>query len=179
MLNYRRIDRKFSISGGWQDVPEDIDYLKDENIVAILDLQFTDNDSQAPVSYCYEQCQKAGIDYRALRMDDGETENTVQAMDIFQVGVEIIESLVEKYPDKKQRILIKCGVGVSRSPAMFIAYLCQTERWTYDEAKQVLDDSEWDLMETGELTLATSLNPFFKYVLQGMYGRTEYEFKSR
>lgn len=174
MLNYRRVDKKFSISGGWNNLPENVAFLKDERVAAVLDLQFTDWDSNHPLTQVSIALEDANIDYSHIKMFDdlnGTKENTIR---IIRKGADTLESFVEKHPKEYERILVKCAAGISRSPTVYLAYLCQANRWTYDEASEFLYDQERELHQMGLLYWPSSPNFYFRQFLGEMYGRTEY-----
>lgn len=174
LLNYRRVNDKFSISGGWRNIYDDTDFLVSENIVAVLDLQYLEYDEQSAISVVTNALAAEDIEHHVIRFADGGYENELYTRNAIDKGVEIIEDLVERFPDRKQRILIKCAAGISRSTTMFIAYHCEKNRWTYDEGRAYLWDCETKLAQEGLLEWEAHPDWFFVYVLGKMYGRTEY-----
>ena len=170
LLNYRRVDPKFSISGGWDNLYENIDFLKSEKIVAVLDVQWVDWDSDNVIHQVKQACADEDIELVPIRFDDGINENMRRTREIIEQGRDEIERLVEKYPDKKQRILIKCAAGISRSPTMYLAYIAKRDRLIFEEAKATLDDAEYRLGYGYGDFWGNSPNFFFRKILREMYG---------
>lgn len=134
MLNLRQVDDKFVLSGGWTDVPEDAKFLARFHFKAVLDVQFTaENFIEHTVAFIEKHLKEVGIEYFALPMVDGENSNLGRIFDITRRQLEIWD---EKYTNKNDRILVKCGVGVSRSVACLIHYYCTRDRLRYTEAKR-------------------------------------------
>jgi protein-tyrosine phosphatase len=133
VLNLRHIEGKFYLSGGWVDVPKDVLWLKTNRFRAILDLQFSPSDySQKSHHYISEILQEAGIEYLALPMNDGETPNLEN---LYEVAANQLAAWDEKYNKRGEKILVKCGVGVSRSVSILIYYYCIRDRLTFTEAR--------------------------------------------
>lgn len=136
LFNIRPVDSKFWLSGGWADVPEDSKWLALNEFRAVLDLQFVppvDTYFYASSGYIKDELEKQGINYLAIPMADGENPNLKS---IFEVGYNQIIDWDEKFTHRRDKILIKCGVGVSRSVAMLINYYCVKERLTFTESRE-------------------------------------------
>src|SRR3989304_8008242 len=147
MLNLRQIDYKFYLSGGWQNVPKDLDELKYLGIKAILDLQFIPwetmydkNDTLSSIKFITDEAKEEDIHYEAILMRDDE--HNVYLPDLLLQGYEFIASMEKVFSKRKDKILIKCGAGISRSPAMLINYLCIKNRWSYVEALNYIREKE-------------------------------------
>lgn len=137
MLNLRRIDKKFFLSGGWENPMEDVLILKNLGIGAVLDLQYTPDDHKFNKEA--EQRIKAilehnEIEYWITPMFDGEQEHIE---DIFTEGHDALFSWLGTL-DSKTRLLVKCGNGVSRSPAMLIYFYCQEMNMSYEAAYNLI-----------------------------------------
>jgi len=133
MLNLRPVDDKFYLSGGWTDVPEDGKWLKLNNFRAVLDLQFTPDDYTArSFQYIKDELQDLSIEYFAVPMTDGENYDLDYT---FRATSNQLEFWDGQFTERRDKILVKCGVGVSRSVAVLIDYFCKRDRLTYTEAK--------------------------------------------
>jgi len=176
ILNLRKID-KFWLSGGWQNViPEgDIAQLKANRIKAVLDLQFLpaernsqyEKDNLAAQKFLFDVLKKHGIEYAMLPIADDEYNDDLEG--IFNAGHEFLSAMEEKYPDKRDAILVKCGAGVSRSASMLINHLCETRRMSYVEALNYVRDKESAYVEFG-----ASPHPFFAKFLKGKFKDNTY-----
>lgn len=161
MLNFRKIDR-FYLSGGWDNLPENINLLKLNKIKAVLDLQFiSQKESETASRYIKEKL--GDIQYYALAMYDSEFNNDLGA--ILDFGHECLEKLEEKFPNKNDGILVKCAAGISRSPAMLINHLCISRRMNYAEALNYLRDKE----SAQGIDFGSSPNEFFAQYLREKY----------
>jgi protein-tyrosine phosphatase len=159
MLNIRKID-KFWLSGGWQDLDEDIKFLKENKFRAVLDLQFTYYDE---VNTADIQEMLDTIEYKAIPMMDGDGNNL---REIFQEGYDFLIDADSFYTEKKDKILVKCGAGVSRSSAMLIAYFCESRRMSFREAKnyvRVQEDKDWNMQWHADPA------PIFQFFLRNKY----------
>lgn len=156
--NWRKID-KFYLSGGWNNLPENIKFLTYNRIIAVLDLQFFDdgyfNNTGAIIHAIKEELQNVGIDYLAIKMQDSELVWNLE--EILNEGQEFLTAIEEKYPDKRDGILIKCAAGISRSPTMLINHLCISRRMSYLEALNYLRDKE----DNQGIQFGSSPNYFF------------------
>lgn len=133
MLNLRGIDGKFYLSGGWVDVPNDAKWLQLNEFRAVLDLQFTKDDYfPKSAQFIKDTLEYVGIDYYAIPMNDGLNQNIDS---LFEVGYNILDDWDKKYTHRRDKILVKCGVGVSRSVAMLANYYCTRDRLTFTEAR--------------------------------------------
>lgn len=166
MLNLRPID-KFILSGGWEYIYYDVQRLKNLGVVAVLDLQFTPEDQGLAYAATTEACQDAGIAYKVVRMRDDEFNRDIE--NLFARTYNILDIWADEFPGEDQKILVKCGVGTSRSPAVLINYYCVANRWTFTEAKQYIEDAEADWSQLG-----LALDPFFTYTLKNMYPDPSY-----
>lgn len=173
MINLRSIN-KFYLSGGWSGIQKDIEYLKTLNIKAILDLQATPSDVDSSemsgaINFIKETVKESGIDYLMLPMSDDEF--NVDLGTVLYEGTKFLSEMEKKYPAKKEKILIKCGAGISRSPAQLINYLCQTRSMSFIDALSYVRMKE-DLEGLG---LGVGLNPIFYEHLKTMYPDKKYE----
>ena len=107
--------------------------------------------------------QPLGIEYNALAMYDSEFNNDLGA--ILDFGHEYLEQMEEKFPDKRDGILVKCAAGISRSPAMLINHLCISRRMSYVEALNYVRDKE----NNQEIEFGSSPNEFFAQYLREKY----------
>lgn len=161
--NFRKVDNKFYLSGGWNNLPENIKILQFHNIKAVLDLQFLPDNSvysvgsqEAMILHIKEELEKVGIDYKAIKLRDDEFNLNLE-IDLAEGGM-FLEQMEEKHkgeirkPAKKviqmgkrpSGILVKCAAGISRSPTMLINYLCETRRMSYLEALNYVRKNEQD-----------------------------------
>lgn len=133
MINLRPIDDKFYLSGGWIDVPSDVKWLNLNHFRAILDLQFTPDDySHKSHQFVKDTVENLSIKYLAVPMTDGEN---YDLKDLYTVTSNQLEFWDGEFTNRRDKILIKCGVGVSRSVSVLIDYYCKRDRLTYTEAK--------------------------------------------
>lgn len=115
------------------DVPKDAIWLDFNHFRAVLDLQFTPDDfTEKSHTFIRDILDDKGIKYLAVPMtDDGNND-----LDrLFTVTSNQLEFWDGEFQEKRSKILVKCGVGVSRSVAVLIDYLCKRDRLTYAEAK--------------------------------------------
>lgn len=140
MLNARKIDRKFFISGGWQDIERDTKWIKTENIRAILDVQYTNYDSPNVPGYIKNHLKDEDIQYEYILMHDGEGNDSLE--NIFTKGQEILTDWDNQFTNKKDRILIKCGAGVSRSVSQYLNYRCYRDSISFRDAYEQFRDNE-------------------------------------
>lgn len=136
--NFRKVDNKFCLSGGWNNLPENVKFLQANNIKAVLDLQFLPDDSvysasqqEAMILYIKDELEKVGIDYKVIKLRDDEFNLNLE-IDLAEGGL-FLEKMEEKYTGKREFILVKCAAGISRSSTMLINYLCETRRMSYLE----------------------------------------------
>ena len=127
VLNLRQID-KFALSGGWISLK--MKTLADLGFKAVLDLQFTPDDDINP--RIVEKVTDAGMEYERILFYDAEY--NVDLEGIFEEGYEILDAWDKKYQEKDDKLLIKCGAGISRSVAMLCNYYCISRRMSYQEA---------------------------------------------
>jgi hypothetical protein len=149
MLNAKKVDKKFWISGGWQDIERDIEWLKTENIRAILDMQYTPSDDPNLYRYVAGLVREEGILYHNILIYDGDYNYNVG--ELFDEGADYLEKCDKGFTDKKDRILVKCGVGASRSVAMYLNYICKRDSLDLIEAFTNLQNAEdsWALLNGG------------------------------
>lgn len=151
MLNLRNIDGKFNLSGGWVDVPEDVKWLSSAGFVAVLDLQFTKllssaEDFRIQSKFIGDTCLSKGIDYQAIQMNDGFNSNLGE---IFNAAYQHLDIWDKLFVGKRDRILIKCGVGVSRSPSILIYYYCRRDNISFKEARDRISSTDWQITNMG------------------------------
>jgi protein-tyrosine phosphatase len=164
MLNLRKVDNRFYLSGGWQDIFLDVQRLKLNKIGAVLDLQYTfvdEIDNTVP-----DALEKEGIEYKRINMYDGEYNQNIGK--IFDEGAEWL-AVAELKVEPKKFILVKCGAGVSRSAAMLINYLCMARRLTYSEVLNNIKVTEENGKWLSGMMLGVSLDPSFDYELKKRY----------
>jgi hypothetical protein len=176
MLNARRVDSKFWISGGWQDIERDIQWAKTENIRAILDLQYTSDDDQNIASYIRDLLADEGIEYYNILMYDGDWNTDLPA--IFLEGENRLELWDTKFTGKKDRILIKCGAGCSRSVAQYLNYICYRDKFDVKDVYGNLVDYEakWALVNSPRNFYPSSPDPCFTSYLKKKYSVIESSF---
>lgn len=160
MLNYRRINRKYCLSGGWSDIETDPDFLNDEGIAAVLDLQFTPDDDKGMALFLKDELDVYGIKYYSFPFADSETYTPNQLKHLFKSFDAILTDL-ENNLLKRQSILVKCGAGVSRSPAALLYHLCKQNDTSYVEELWNMREAEEGLTEFG-----VSLNVAFHTYLK-------------
>lgn len=119
--------------------------------------------NQATILYIKDELEANGIEYKAIRMYDGEFNLDLDG--IYAEGQEFLTEMEEKYPGKKDGILIKCAAGISRSPSMLINHLCVSRRMSYLEALNYLREKEY----RQAIEFGTSPNQFFAQMLKGKY----------
>lgn len=145
LVNWRKID-KFYLSGGWNDVPENAKFLAYSRIKAVLDLQYfvdgfwSQKDRDRAVLFIREELAKYGIDYLAIDMYDSEHNLTFD--DLLDQGTNFLTEMEEKYPEKRDGILVKCAAGISRSATQLINHLCISRRMSYVEALNYIREKE-------------------------------------
>lgn len=159
VLNFRKID-KFYLSGGWNNLPDNISLLRANRIKAVLDLQFTPDGGiyenySAAIAAIKAKLAEDNIEYRAIRMRDDEFNADFDG--VLSEGTEFLTEMEEKYPEKRDGILVKCGAGISRSSTMLINHLCITRRMSYLEALAYLRKRE----EDQAIQFGSSPNQFF------------------
>lgn len=132
MLNSRKVDNKFYISGGWQDIERDTEWLKTENIRAVLDMQYTPYDSLNVPNFIKGYLADEGIEYHYILMYDGEWNDNLAS--IFKEGENILEKWDTTFTNKKDRILVKCAAGISRSVSQYLNYICKRDNLPYTQA---------------------------------------------
>lgn len=154
MFNLRKIS-KFWLSGGWQNFPYDVEELKANRIKAVLDLQFLParkgsadwKDNLAKEKFLLDELGKQGIDHKLLPFADDEYNEDLEGT--FIAGSKFLSEMEEKYPNKRDAILVKCAAGISRSASMLIYHLCNTQRMSYVEALNFVRDKESVYVEFG------------------------------
>src|SRR6185369_2541926 len=133
MINLRPIDNKFYLSGGWTDVPKEAHWLQFNHFRAVLDLQFTPDDfTEKSHQFVKETLEDLGIRYLAVPMWDDENADLNQ---LYTITGNQLEFWDGEYHNSRDKILVKCGVGVSRSVSVLIDYYCKRDRLTYSDAK--------------------------------------------
>lgn len=162
MLNFRQIDSRICLSGGWTDVPVDAKWLASQGIEFVLDLQFTP-DSYLPENEDFIRVTlwNNKIEYKTILMYDGDNDNIER---IFEDSHNILTDWETKFSNRWSKILIKCGVGVSRSPAVLINHLCIRDRLNYGEAR-------WRIASNDNHMVAPpiSIDRFFEVYLKTKY----------
>lgn len=131
MLNARKIDSKFYISGGWQHIERDTEWLKTENIRAVLDLQYTPWDEKNVPEHVKDYLEDNDIAYHYIIMEDGWDSNLSS---LFEAGETMLAYWDSLFSNRKDRILIKCGAGVSRSVSQYLNYICKRDEIPFQEA---------------------------------------------
>ena len=141
MLNARPIDNKFWVSGGWENVERDIKWLKEHNIRAVLDLQYTLDDNPNLPIFVKNRLADEGIEYHSILMWDGEWNYSVHA--IFLEGENKLELWDTTFTGKKDRILVKCGAGISRSVSQYLNYICFRDKVSFADALAEFSRAEY------------------------------------
>lgn len=173
MLNARPID-KFYLSGGWQNVPLDAAMLKRENVRAVLDLQYTSDDDPSAPLYVKGELAKVDIEYEFILMRDGDGDAAPQNLPfIFNWGAGILTGWNLRFTDPKDRILVKCGSGISRSSAMLIAAYGYMRQWSYQQSLTYIRNKE---QNAPSLFMQSSPNPVFADYLKKVFGYDEYRY---
>lgn len=139
MLNVRQVTPKFILAGGWQNVPEDTLRLAEQNIGAVLDLQFNPfDDVRTSVPFISEELGKYGILYTYRQVYDGDFGQNM--VEFWKDTNSVLNSFITMLPADKY-IVIKCSGGMSRSPSTLIAFLISTGL-TYEEAYSIVRSSD-------------------------------------
>jgi len=194
MLNFRCIGSRFALSGGWQNVGKDAQFLADNSIFAVLDLQFTPEDSSLGIAAVTEALRDKSINSLFIRMFDSEFnqdllgifEQAFETISRWEEELDIRASDAAKISTKPQlgglgnsspRILIKCGAGNSRSVCVLIAYLCMSKRWTFEFAKNWVQELEDDWLgishaESHFFGVGIGMEPFFTFKLRELFPET-------
>jgi len=187
MLNFRLIGPRFCLSGGWQNLKKDIDFLLENNVFAVLDLQFTPEDSSLMIGAVTDELEKNFIVYKSIRMFDSELNRDLDG--ILNEAFETLttwEAALDKEPvstdkpklggvgNNKPRLLVKCGAGVSRSVCVLTAYLCTSRRWSFDFARNWITDNEDDFLgishaESHFFGAGIGMDPFFTDKLRKLF----------
>jgi len=191
MLNFRCIGDRFALSGGWQHIGNDAQFLKDNSIFAVLDLQFTNEDSSFGITAVTEAMSKNTINFHCIRMEDSEfnpdfegiLEEAFGVLSEWEKLLDIQASDAAKIVGKTQlvglgisspKILVKCGAGNSRSVCVLIAYLCMSRRWSFEFAKNWVQNLEDDWLginhaESHFFGAGIGMEPFFTYKLRQLF----------
>lgn len=170
VLNLRKIESKFYLSGGWQNIEKDVEYLADNGFKAVIDVQFTPDD-EVDTNDILEMLADEGIAYQSIWMYDSDYNQDLDG--ILNTSAEYLTEADEYFINKKDKILVKCGAGVSRSAAILINYLCQSRRLTFDEALNYVRNQE---QKNFDYMLGVSLEPSFACRLRQKYPETESAF---
>jgi len=140
MLNARRVDDKFFISGGWQDIERDTEWLKMENIRAVLDMQYVPYDSANLPYFVKSYLADEGIEYLSIPMYDGEMNENLA--ELYTLGENTLEDWDKRFTHKRDRILVKCAAGISRSVSQYLNYICKRDGLTYWRAESEFSKRE-------------------------------------
>ena len=166
MLNLRKIENKFYLSGGWQNIEKDVAYLADNGFKAVIDVQFTPDDD-VNTNDILEKLADEGIAYQSIWMYDSEYNQDLDG--ILDTSAQYLTEADEYFTNKKDKILVKCGAGVSRSAAILINYLCQSRRLEFLEALNYVRTQE---QKNFDYMLGISLDPSFTFHLLKKYPTT-------
>jgi hypothetical protein len=154
--NFRVVDDRFRLSGGWVDVPRQAAWLAENGVVAVLDLQFEPDWADTPARWANSLqpligvLSDHGIEHRALPMFDGENDDLAA---VYEAGADAIRGWIERYPDG--RILVKCLAGMSRSVSMLTYWLCASGT-SLPDALQTIGDAG------GRVALSSVLRDFLE-----------------
>jgi protein tyrosine phosphatase (PTP) superfamily phosphohydrolase (DUF442 family) len=162
MLNARRVDAKFWLSGGWQHLDNDTKNVKKTGIMAVLDLQFTPADSPEPTRAIESALSALGVEYHYIPMWDGPLGQNLA--DIFQESNTLLADFELRFPGPKEQLLVKCAAGQSRSVSVLVSHFCESRRWTYHEALNYIKKRD------GYSPLTSDPNPVFATFLKRKYG---------
>lgn len=135
-INFRQVDNRFALSGGWLNIEDQARWLHENGFVAVLDLQFAPVvESKAEAKYfSYSKwtndfinavdgaLSEFGIEYHQIFMNDGYNKN-INA--IYQESMDTLNSWVDELPEGK--ILVKCAAGYSRSVSTLAQWYCENE----------------------------------------------------
>lgn len=164
MRNLRKVEKNYYLSGGWQDIFLDVERLRVNKIVAVLDLQYTLIDEIDDT--IKDTMEREGINYKQVRMYDGEyNQNLSGILDETEEWLAVQELKISP----KENILVKCGAGVSRSAAVLINHLCIAKRLTYFEALNLVRNNEEHGRWLSGFEWPVSLDPSFQYELNKRY----------
>lgn len=142
MINFRQVTPKYYLSGGWSNIKEDPTLLSYYNIKAVLDLQFVGDEGDASAWQVHQNLEPVSIEYTYLDMPDITTYNPAELDDLFEIGHEILTTYETSYPKAGHKILVKCGMGNSRSPAMLAYHLCKKDDISYQAVINMFKDAE-------------------------------------
>jgi hypothetical protein len=107
-------------------------YLGD-NISAINQSLIIDNNIKNIISLISINKTVLGVEYLCLPIDDTPLQNLDTVID---TTIKFIEEKI----NKNENILCHCARGLSRSPAIIMAYLMKTNRWSFIEAYNFIKD---------------------------------------
>lgn len=158
MINFRQVSSKYFISGGWEDITRDPELLTYHRIGAVLDLQYTETDAESMPYDCAVACAEFDIQYEWIPFSDIDTYAPSYLSDIFEEAHSVLNEFEEEFP--KHKILVKCGMGTSRSPSALIYHLCKRDSLPYQEVLSALRNAEYNK------PLGVSPNPAFAAFLR-------------
>jgi hypothetical protein len=130
MFNYRDIDDKFAISGGWANPYRNAQFLTEKGITAVVDLQYDPLDWIKEAENIERMLASKGIAYLHIPMFDGPNKGLKH---IYEKGYKFIS---EHYPNG--RVLVKCAMGLSRSPSMLAYWYCKNRGMSFPEAHDLI-----------------------------------------
>jgi len=132
MINFRPTDYpKIYLSGGWENIANDPEFLFSQNIKAVLDLQYTVNDAASLPMTVRDALSEWDIEYTYYPFEDTENYSASALEESLSNMSLVLNEWEEKYPRRNQHILIKCGAGVSRSPTAYLYYMCNRYGGSY------------------------------------------------
>lgn len=170
MLNYREVDDKFAISGGWYDIERDIAFLKSKNITAILDMEFTDYSlDRREASKIAKICKANGIEYTSIPMEDSLNYSYEYTEKLIRQGTDKLIEYVDKHNDSNSRILVKCAAGISRSTTMYLSYTCHANKISFSNAYRKLQRIEFNLLNNGKMRWGAMPNNYFQQILNKIH----------
>ena len=148
MYNLRQLNKYF-LSGGWQYPDLDAQILKDYGIVAVLDLQYTEEDDPSLAAQIKEKVEAAGMEYRSIPFSDWAMYTEHQLHDILENAHKQLTWWEDQFPYDGQYILIKCAAGISRSGTVYLYHTCKRDGASFHEALAEARDAEYGLTEFG------------------------------
>jgi hypothetical protein len=170
MLNRRQVDNKFYISGGWQNIERDIEWLKANHVRGILDMQFTPYDEPNVPDFIKAYLADQGIEYHYILMYDGDWNQNLEAL--YSEGETVLANWDQKYTNRKDRLLVKCAAGISRSVSQYLNYICKRDNIPYRKAEDNLARTERNLLYTdadGTFDWIGGPGPWFTQFLSNKY----------
>lgn len=167
MYNFRQIDKKLYLSGGWTDIDNDPDLLAHYNVKAVVDLQYSPDDDWKNLTKTVEnRLAEYDIDYAPFVLYDSDY--NVDAREVFMAAADkIAEFIAQNADSKRDAVLIKCGAGLSRSVTALIWYLGYYRQMSYVQALDWYNSHLADYNPSYQPYMQThAINAYFMHLLK-------------